>query len=102
MKAILVDVRERRKLRLEGRRTLNLDEKWGPRMKRLSDQDVPVEKFAVSTVELSKFQKSLNMDGEKSGKVLEESKTEERKLMRSSSFRRFGYVHELRRSSAPF
>jgi hypothetical protein len=88
VKAILVEVRERRKLRLEGRRTLNLDEKWDPRLKRLSDQDVPIEKFAVSTVELSKFQKSLNIDGEKSGKVLEESKTEERKLMRSSSFRR--------------
>ena len=72
VKAILVEVRERRKLRLEGRRTLNLNGKWGPRSKRLSVQDVPVEKIAVSTAELSKFQKSLNIDEQKSGKVLEE------------------------------
>ena len=84
VKAILIELRDKRKLRIEKLRNKQIEGKEHAFMKRVLDEEPPVRK---SGEEFTRYQKSLELGGAKFEKALAKSLTEENTLIMDAPFK---------------
>jgi hypothetical protein len=84
VKAILIELRDKRKLRIEELRNKRIKGKEPAFMKRVLEEELPVRKFAE---EFTRYQKSLELGGDKFEKSLAKSLMEENKLIMAAPFK---------------
>src|SRR5947207_10327411 len=80
VKAILIDLRERRKKCIEERRHKKIEGKESALMKGVLDEGSTMGKFAVPADEFAQFQSTFAPDGDKVEKILAKPLTQEEKL----------------------
>src|SRR5438046_9803435 len=87
VKAILIDLREQRKKRIEERRNKHIEGKEYALMKGVLDEEPTMGKFAVPADEVARFQSTLAPDGDKVERILAKPLTEGEKLIMSAPFK---------------
>jgi len=87
VKAILIELRDKRKRRIEERRNKRIEGKEHALMKRVLDEEPAVGKFSVSAEEFAHYQKSLELGEHKIEKILAKPLKEEEKLIMNAPFK---------------